>query len=178
LPNLIGFIRLALIPVFLVLAFGSEDGRYAPATLIAVVIAVTDYLDGLVARLTGQYSRLGALLDPLVDRMLIVSVSLVAWHFELLPRAALAVLLARELLMLLLSPIALSRGAEIKVNWAGRLSVWPIMAGLCLSLMFDSWVNAALVWVGTLGAVWATVLYIRDLWPVIRKVPVQDLNPK
>src|SRR3954464_13106760 len=71
-PNLIGFIRLALIPVFLVLALGSGDGRYAPASIVCAVIGGTASPDGMAARLTGQYSRLGVLLDPIVDRLLVI----------------------------------------------------------------------------------------------------------
>ena len=68
------------------------------------MIAWSDYLDGMAARVTGQYSRLGALLDPLTDRLLVISGVVVCWHFELLPRWALAVLAARELFMLVLDP--------------------------------------------------------------------------
>ncbi len=170
--------RLALIPLFLVLALGSDDGRYAPATAIAVIAGATDYLDGLVARLTGQFSRLGALLDPLVDRLLIVSCAVVAWQFELLPRAALVLLLAREVLMLVLSAFALPRGVEIKVNWAGRLAIWPVLAGLFLAMIVDTWVSAALLWIGTAGAWYATWLYVRDLLPVAFGRGQVDLNHK
>ena len=72
-PNAIGFVRLALIPVFLVLAFNSGDGRSTAAVIIYAVIAWSDYADGMAARITGQYSRLGALLDPLTDRALVLS---------------------------------------------------------------------------------------------------------
>jgi cardiolipin synthase len=75
-PNAIGFARLALVPLFLVLALSSDDGRDAAATVLFAAIAVSDYLDGLVARLTGQYSRLGTLLDPLTDRRASSSCSL------------------------------------------------------------------------------------------------------
>src|SRR5919106_4148814 len=85
-PNAIGFARLALIPVFLVLGLSSGDGRAAGAAVVYAVIGGSDYLDGLAARLTGQYSRLGALLDPLTDRVLVVAGVVVTWHFELLPR--------------------------------------------------------------------------------------------
>lgn len=158
------------------MAMGSSDGRYAPATACAIIAGVSDYLDGLIARLTGQFSRLGTLLDPLVDRLLVVSCCIVTWHFDLLPHAALAVLLLRELLMLVLSAIALGRGLEIKVNWAGRLAVWPIMGGLLLALLVDTWVAAALLWVGTAGACYATWLYIRDLAPRPTTDSTQDLN--
>ncbi|HEY8778926.1 MAG TPA: CDP-alcohol phosphatidyltransferase family protein, partial [Solirubrobacterales bacterium] len=67
-PNLVGYARLAAIPVFLYLALDSGDGRSAPAAILFWLIAAGDYLDGLLARATGQYSRMGALLDPVVDR--------------------------------------------------------------------------------------------------------------
>jgi cardiolipin synthase (CMP-forming) len=72
-PNAIGFLRLLAIPVFLILALSSPDGQDAVPTILFAVIGWADYLDGFAARLTGQYSRLGALLDPIVDRLLIVS---------------------------------------------------------------------------------------------------------
>ena len=101
LPNAIGFTRLALVPVFLVLALDSGDGRNTAATLLFAFVAASDFLDGLLARITGQYSRLGALLDPLTDRLVVIAGAIVAWEFELLPRWALLVLAAREALMLL-----------------------------------------------------------------------------
>ena len=88
-PNAIGFIRLALIPVFLVLALTSDDGTDIAPLVIFAVIGWSDYLDGIAARVTGQYSRLGALLDPLVDRLLVISGVIVCWKFDLLPRWAL-----------------------------------------------------------------------------------------
>ena len=81
-PNAIGFARLALIPIFLVLAMSSADGEDALPAAIFAVVAGSDYLDGLVARLTGQYSRLGALLDPVVDRLLVLSGIAVCWRYR------------------------------------------------------------------------------------------------
>ena len=98
------------------------------------MIAAGDYLDGLLARVTGQYSRLGAMLDPLVDRLTILAGAVVCWHFELLPRWALAVLLARELFMLLVGPPLVRRGVELKINWPGRLAGLPVF----LYLAFES----------------------------------------
>ena len=99
-PNAIGFVRLALIPVFLVVALSSSDGQDTLAVVLFAVIGFSDYLDGFAARLTGQYSRLGTLLDPIVDRLLVVSGMVVAFHFSLLPRWAIIVVVARELFML------------------------------------------------------------------------------
>jgi CDP-diacylglycerol--glycerol-3-phosphate 3-phosphatidyltransferase len=160
-PNLIGFVRLALIPVFLVLALSSGDGRDAAASAVYAVIGGSDYLDGIAARITGQYSRLGTLLDPLVDRLLVLSGVVVTFHFHLLPRWALAILAARELLMLVLTRVALRRGIEIKVNWVGRWAVWPTMFSIFLAMVSTTWVATALLYLGLGMTLWATALYVR-----------------
>jgi cardiolipin synthase (CMP-forming) len=159
LPNLIGCLRLAGLPVFLYLAFESGDGRDAAAATIFWLVAAGDYVDGFLARLTGQYSRLGALLDPLIDRLTILAGAAVCWHFELLPRWALALLVARELAMLLLAQYGLRHGVTLAVNWPGRISVFPIMGGIFFALVLDSWVPAALLIGGLVLALVATVLY-------------------
>jgi cardiolipin synthase len=161
LPNLVCYARLAALPLFLWLAFESGDGRSAPAAIVFWLIAVGDYLDGFLARVTGQYSRLGSILDPAVDRLTILCGAIVCWHFELLPRWALALLVARELAMLALGQYALRHGVEIRVNWPGRISVFPIMGGIFFALVFAGWVPAALLIVGVALAVVATVLYAR-----------------
>src|SRR5919197_5254843 len=78
LPNLVGYARIGAIPVFLYLALRSGDGRTAPATILYLAIAAGDYLDGFLARATGQYSRLGSLIDPLVDRLTVLAGVVVA----------------------------------------------------------------------------------------------------
>jgi cardiolipin synthase len=163
LPNVVGFVRIGLVPVFLVLALGSGDGRVASASIVYAVIGGTDYLDGMIARITGQYSRLGTLMDPLVDRLLVVSGVVVTWHFELLPRWALALLAARELFMLGLSQWALRRGlADLKINMVGRWAVWPTMFSMFLAMVSVTWVADALLYLGLAMTLWATALYVRD----------------
>jgi cardiolipin synthase len=160
-PNAIGFVRLALIPVFLVLALNSGDGRVASATAVYTVIGGSDYLDGIAARVTGQYSRLGTLLDPFVDRLLVISGAVVCFRFELLPRWALVVLAAREVLMLVLSRIAMRRGIEIQVKMAGRWAVWPTMFSMFLAMVSVTWVAPALLYLGLAMTLYATFLYLR-----------------
>ena len=163
LPNVVGFVRIGLVPVFLVLALDSGDGRVASASIVYAVIGGTDYLDGMIARVTGQYSRLGTLMDPLVDRLLVVSGVVVTWHFELLPRWALAVLAGRELFMLGLSQWALRRGlADLSINMVGRWAVWPTMFSLLLAMVSVTWVADALLYLGLAMTLWATALYVRD----------------
>src|SRR5919106_6294857 len=129
-PNAVGYTRLAGIPVFLYLAFESGDGHDFWAAGVFWLICVGDYIDGLVARATGQYSRMGALLDPIVDRAAILSGAAVCWHFELLPRWALAALAVREVITLVLAQIALRYGQPLEINWFGRIAVFPIMGAI------------------------------------------------
>jgi cardiolipin synthase len=160
-PNLIGYLRLAGIPVFLVLALTSAHGKDLAATILFAVIAGADYLDGFAARLTGQYSRLGALLDPIVDRMLIISGVIVAFDFSLLPRWALAIAVARELFMLALSRYGLSRGVDLKINWFGRIGVGPMMGAPFFAMAGVHWFALISLYLGLGMSLIATLLYVR-----------------
>jgi cardiolipin synthase len=152
-PNAIGFVRLALIPVFLVLALRSDSGTEALPAVLFAVISWSDYFDGMMARVTGQYSRFGALLDPVVDRLLVISGVVVCWSFELLPRWAIAVLVLREVFLLAVGLLAQRRGLDLRINWPGRAAVWPTMSAIFFGL----------VGLATLALAWfAVVLYLRD----------------
>jgi cardiolipin synthase len=161
-PNAIGFARLALIPVFLVVALSSDDGVGAPQAILFAVIGWGDYADGMAARVTRQYSRLGTLMDPVTDRLLVICGVIVTWHFELLPRWALAVLVARELLMLLIGRYGLKRGVELRINWPGRLAVAPVMGGLFFPMCGLETLGEVLLYIGLALALTATALYVRD----------------
>jgi cardiolipin synthase len=160
-PNAISYVRIALLPVFILLAFDA-DGRDTTAALLYFAIAWGDQLDGLAARLTGQYSRLGALLDPLTDRALVLSGVVVCFRFELLPRWALAVLAVREVFMLALSQWGLHKGFDLKINMVGRWAVWPVMFAIFLTLLTDSWVAEVSLYLGIALTLWATVIYVQD----------------
>ena len=161
-PNMIGYLRLAAIPVFLVIAFNSGDGRDTAAALIFLAIALGDLLDGFVARATGQYSRMGALLDPIVDRLTILSGAAVAWNFELLPRWALALLALREVATLVLANYGLHRGVDLEITWVGRLSVFLVMGGIFWTMVFDWLILEIGFCVGVAMSIAATALYVRD----------------
>jgi len=150
-----------MIPVFLVVALSSHNGRSTAAAVLFAVIGWADYLDGFTARLTGQFSRLGALLDPIIDRLLVLAGMAVAWRFNLLPRWALALVIARELVVLSLSRLALRSGVEIKINWAGRLGVAPTMAAPFFALLGVHWLAVTCLYVGLVLALTATAFYTR-----------------
>jgi CDP-diacylglycerol--glycerol-3-phosphate 3-phosphatidyltransferase len=160
-PNLVGYLRLAAIPVFLLWALSGEDEPPFWSAMLYWAIAIGDYVDGFLARATGQYSRLGALLDPVVDRLTILAGAAVCWHFELLPRWALALLAARELVTLLLAQIALRHGQTLEINWFGRIAVFPIMGSIFWAMVVQSVVWNVMLIVGVVLAILATIAYAR-----------------
>jgi cardiolipin synthase (CMP-forming) len=161
-PNAIGFVRLALIPVFLVVALSSGDGVDALAATLFAVIGWGDYADGIAARVTRQYSRLGALMDPVTDRLLVICGVVVCWNFALLPRWALAVLVVRECAMIALGRYGLTRGVDLRINWPGRVSVAPLMGAFFFAMVGLGGLAEVLLYVGLALALLASWLYLRS----------------
>jgi CDP-diacylglycerol--glycerol-3-phosphate 3-phosphatidyltransferase len=160
-PNAIGYVRLALLPVFVALAFAA-DGQSRTGTIIFALVAWSDYFDGIAARLTGQYSRLGTLMDPIIDRLLTFSGALVCFWFDLLPRWALIVLFVREVFVFGLARYGLRHGADIKVNWLGRAGVWPVFSSLFFAMAGLETVGAICLFVGLVLVVGSAVQYFRE----------------
>jgi cardiolipin synthase (CMP-forming) len=177
LPNAIGFARLALIPAFLIVALSSADGVGAPEATLFALIGWGDYADGIAARLSGQYSRLGALMDPVTDRLLVICGVIVTWRFHLLPRWALAVLAVRELLMLVAGRHMLARGVELRINWPGRLAVAPVMGSFFFSMTGLRTFAEVLLYVGLALALVASALYARTGVRQLRGRPGADGDP-
>jgi cardiolipin synthase len=154
----------------LVWALDSSDGKDIPAAILYCAIGWSDYLDGFVARLTGQYSRLGALLDPVADRSLAVAGMYVSWHFELLPRWAVALVLIREFGMLLFGTWAVRRGVEVRINWIGRIAVGPVLAAPFWAMVSVQWFALLLLYTGLVMSWVASVLYARDAFSQLEQL--------
>ncbi len=153
--------RLLLIPLFIAVSW-QAGGASLTAAAIYAVVAWGDYADGIAARVTGQYSRLGAMLDPVIDRLLVISGVIVCWRFELVPVPLLAVLIARELLMLIGGSYGLRRGVRLEINWWGRWGVWPAMGGLFLGICGAPLPATIMLAVGVILLIIATVEYFRS----------------
>lgn len=161
LPNAVSFARvLLLVPfVWLVVRDGGGPG-WVPA-LVFLLAAGSDYLDGLLARVTGQYSRFGALLDPITDRLVVIAGVVACFWEELLPQWMLLAMIGRELFMLVTGQLAIRARIAIEINWWGRLAIWPVMAGLVVALVGYRDVATGLFAAGLAMSVVATALYTR-----------------
>jgi cardiolipin synthase (CMP-forming) len=85
----------------------------------------------------------------------------VCWHFELLPRWALALLVIREVVTLILGEVYLRRVGELEINWLGRIAVTPVMAAIFFAMVSDSWVWSAMLIFGVILGVLGTIAYVR-----------------
>ena len=161
-PNAIGYFRFACLVAFLVVALRDSDGEGTAQFVLFAIVAWGDYADGMAARITGQYSRLGALMDPVLDRALIISGVVVVWHCELLPRWALAVLIAREALMLIAGPFYVKRFGELRITMLGRWAVWPTMSAIAFAVLGVDGVDEVCLYVGLAMTLAATAQYVRQ----------------
>ncbi len=170
-PNAIVAARLAGIPVFLAIAFSSGDGTSLAAAWLYLALALSDYADGIAARVTGQYSRLGAIVDPLVDRFLVVSGLAVCFYFDTLPRWAIVILMARELFMLALARFGMKRGLELRINWFGRIGIWWTLAAPGWALADVRFLALLGLYVGLVLTLASTAQYVRDGVVQLRERP-------
>lgn len=129
-PNLISAVRIALIPIF-AWAFSSAGGNDILAFTLLMVIGSSDWVDGYVARRTGQVSKLGKLLDPVADRMAIIVVLLALTFRGVVAPPIAIVLLVRDALVSIAFPILEKKGfPRVPVNWVGKWATALIFTGM------------------------------------------------
>jgi cardiolipin synthase (CMP-forming) len=179
-PNLLSFLRLLGIPLLLWLLLGPHADGWALVVLIAS--AATDWLDGKLARLLNQYSRLGALLDPIADRLYILA-TLVAFVIRgFLPWWLAALIVGRDLVLTLALPVMRRHGyGPFEVHYLGKAATFCLLYALPFLLLaqlggplsgFAEPVALAFTCWGVLLYVWAGMLYLRQLAWAVRNTPV------
>lgn len=178
-PNALSFLRLAGVPVMLWLILGPH------ADLLAVVVLAlagfTDWLDGHLARRWHQRSRVGQLLDPIADRFYIAATVLGLAIRHLIPWWLVALLVARDVMILLLVPVLRTRGyTALPVHFLGKAATFNLLYAFPLVLLGDGSSTAALVarvlgWAFALWGTglywWAGWLYLRQTVSLVRTVP-------
>ncbi|MFN7697582.1 MAG: CDP-diacylglycerol--glycerol-3-phosphate 3-phosphatidyltransferase [Deltaproteobacteria bacterium] len=120
LPNLLTMLRIVLIPAALVLIIEGTPRACFYAAMVYAVSAVTDFLDGWIARRQGLVSVLGKFLDPLADKLLVASSLIVMVAMNRVPTWAVIVIVARELSITSLRVIAMSEGVTIAAGQGGK----------------------------------------------------------
>ncbi|RPA57842.1 CDP-alcohol phosphatidyltransferase family protein [Gordonia oryzae] len=181
-PNMLSVLRLVLIPVFIWLVIVEKADGWAFVVLF--VSGVTDWLDGKLARLLGQSSRLGELLDPAADRLYIVVIPICFGLRDVVPWWLIGVIIARDVLLFASAPLLRSRGlVALPVLYVGKAATFALMSAFpwLLAGQLDSVVGAVchpigwafLIW-GVGMYLWSFVLYWAQTIMVMRTMPRLD----
>src|SRR3954453_16107576 len=133
-PNALTIARLAVIPVFVALLLTCDGGHSWPAAILFGAAAVTDQIDGWLARAWHVESAFGKIADPLADRLLIDAAVILLWNAGRLPWVALAIP-ARDLALVAGYKLVVGRGYELAVNFAGKAATWLLYASLAFIMV-------------------------------------------
>lgn len=161
-PNALTVLRLAAIPPFVVLLLRTDgQGSWGLAALFATA-AVTDQVDGYLARRWHVESEFGKFADPLADRLIIDAAVVLLWLDDRLPWVALAVVLARDALLVGGYRLVRDRGYEFEVSFLGKAATWLLYAALVGVIASDRGTDWPLwlFWAGVALAVAAAVFYV------------------
>lgn len=160
-PNLLSVLRLAGVPLFLYLLLVPRADGWALAVLVAG--GITDWADGKLARLLGQYSRLGAVLDPAVDRLYILAALVALGVRGIVPWWVVAVLVGRDLVLAACLPVLRARGyAPFPVTYLGKGATFLLLYAFPLLLLGQgtgAFAELARPF-GYAFAAWGTALYL------------------
>jgi len=161
-PNALTLARLVLIPIFFVLIVTSDGGHSWPAAIVFGVAAVTDQVDGWLARRWRVESSFGKVADPLADRLMIDAAVILLWHAGRLPWIALAIPL-RDVALVAGYKLVVDRGYEFSVNLAGKAATWLLYASLAFVMCTSKGTDWPLwiFWAGFVLAVLSLAGYLR-----------------
>ena len=161
-PNVLTIIRMALIPVYWVLFMQQQK---IAALCVYAAASLTDLLDGYIAREHHLITDFGKLMDPLADKLMVVSVMLSLAMTRVIPWAALIILAVKEGLMVLGGLFMLGKGRVVYSRWIGKAAQTVVVSSLILSFFDDFWhrvgvpVHLIALWLGIALTLCALVFY-------------------
>ena len=178
-PNLLTLLRIFLIPVFLLLFYIQTPWSREAATAVFVLAAVTDWLDGYLARRMQLVSALGAFLDPVADKLMVATalVLLVQSDPKILMAVAAAVIIGREIAISALREWMAEIGnrTQVAVSEIGKFKTAAQMVAISLLIYRDDlWgvpvytVGLVLLYIAVVLTLWSMTLYLRAAWPSLR----------
>ena len=181
-PNLLSMGRLVLLPVFLWLVLGPE--RDGLAVVVLMVMGISDYLDGYIARRWNQYSAVGEILDPVADRLTLLCAVIGLGVREIIPLWLALLLPARDAFLWTLVPFLRSRGYNsLPVHFLGKAATAALLYAFPLLLLGDGGGDLATAarvcgWAFAIWGAgmywWAGLLYAWQVRTLLRQVPRQS----
>jgi len=179
-PNLITILRILLIPVFVLVYVIPGQVTYLLAALLFSLAAITDWLDGYLARRLEQMTRFGAFLDPVADKLMVVValVMLIGSHHNLIFTLPSLVIIGREIMISALREwmAEMNRRGVIAVSWMGKAKTTMQMISIIILLANPPYIERPWVIVGYVFlyasaslTLWSMVVYLRAAWPTLKE---------
>lgn len=149
--NKITLVRVVLIPVLVLLMYMNFPGHIYWALAVFIIASISDFLDGYIARHYNQVSDFGKFMDPLADKLLVVSTMMIFVEKGYMPGWALLIVVAREFAVTGLRLVAVDNGRVIAAAWSGKIKTACTMIGIILMMLIGipckvTWLNT-LVWI-------------------------------
>ncbi len=180
LPNILALIRLAIAPVMFWIILNpqlfTENGydiswSYYFASLLFVIASITDYFDGFIARELDQKTMIGAIIDPLADKMLVMAAFLGLMVVGDASVWAIYIIIVRELFITGLRTVAVSEGIGVSASWAGKVKTVSQMVAIGFLLMHWPFANL-LLWIAVILTVYSGLEYLVGFWGSFKKKTV------
>lgn len=169
LPNKLTLLRILLIPVFIIIMMLDIPNHYLIACLIFIVASITDALDGYIARKNNLVTDFGKFMDPLADKLLVISALICMIEVGLVPGWMVIIIVARELTVSILRAIAAADGKVIAASGGGKLKTISQMIAIPLLLLGKQFESSILLMIGDITILIATLLTLYSGWEYLYK---------
>ena len=162
LPNALTLLRLAAIPVFVVVLVQADDGKSWPAAIVFGAAGATDQIDGWLARRWRVESAFGKVADPLADRLIIDAAVVLLFLADRLPWPALVLIVGRDAVLMAGYKVVVPRGYDFEVNFLGKAATWLLYASLAFTMVTEPGTDwpLGLFWAGVALAAVAGMQYL------------------
>ena len=157
LPNKLTLLRICLIPVFVILMLSQVSNFFLISCVIFIIASITDFLDGKIARKYNLVTDFGKFMDPLADKLLVLSALICMIEYDLVAGWMVIIIVARELTVSILRAIAADNGKVIAASGGGKIKTTSQMIAIILLLIGANYSNSQIVFVGTIAMYIATI---------------------
>lgn len=157
LPNKLTLLRICLIPVFVILMLSQVSNFFLISCIIFIIASITDFLDGKIARKYNLVTDFGKFMDPLADKLLVLSALICMIEYDLVAGWMVIIIVARELTVSILRAIAADNGKVIAASGGGKIKTTSQMIAIILLLIGANYSNSQIVFVGTITMYIATI---------------------
>ena len=157
LPNKLTLLRICLIPVFVILMLSQVSNFFLISCIIFIIASITDFLDGKIARKYNLVTDFGKFMDPLADKLLVLSALICMIEYDLVAGWMVIIIVARELTVSILRAIAADNGKVIAASGGGKIKTTSQMIAIILLLIGANYSNSQIVFAGTIAMYIATI---------------------